>query len=277
MSLVEVMVTTAVASIIMVAIGNSLLSLYQHQASITKKDQGNEFTASYSRVLTQNASCSDMLRGVTLPANGSPVEFVAADFIKSKATEALTTPSADDLMAGNEIEEGLICNSLTIEDSNFAPQDVNYGGVNYQRKIAEITLRMSIMQTNGERELKPRRFQVPVLVTAGNVIERCAAEMEVEDACTAMGASYDSASGNCIPSRNCYMRGTFTISRCQPNTGSCPPSLPNNLTGGLNCPDGNATRSQTGQFVNVYTESCGKKCTRRITNTMRYFVCMLCS
>ena len=127
-SLIEVMVTLAVSSIVILGLSTSLMNIYRTQSNVTKKDEANEFTASFSRVLSQNGACAEMLRGLSLPPTGNPIEFRVPNFIKTKAQEALLDPGADDLVAGNQIAPGLLCKSLTIENSNFSDQSVFSGG-----------------------------------------------------------------------------------------------------------------------------------------------------
>ena len=145
------------------------------------------------------------------------------------------------------------------------------------QRIADVVLGLALLQSNGERLLRPRRFHVPVLVNQNNQIESCASEMEVEDACEVTGSLYDGGTGTCVPQKNCYIKGSFTRSICIPSTNSCPPSTPNAMTGAADCPDGAATESQTGQSVHSYSENCGKKCTRKVTNTKLHYICLKCN
>ena len=186
MSLVELMVTMAISTVVMMAIGNSLLSLYQHQATIGKKDQANEFSASFSRVVHQNVACTEMLAGVVMPISGAPTSFIVEDYLTHQKQAATVDPTKDDLIPGEDIYPGLRLQSLTITNSSLPDQAVVYAGVAYKRRIAEIEMVLAVVGGNGVRELKPRRFQVPVLVNNTDEIMRCSSEMDVEDACGVM-------------------------------------------------------------------------------------------
>lgn len=263
MTLVEIMVTVSIATFVMLALGNSLMSLYQHQTSVMKKDVGNEFTASFSRVLHQNSACTQMLGGLPLRRNGAYQEIVIQDYLTSKKNEARQNPQADDLFAGQSIDEVLKVESLTMRNSSLADQTIKINGEDYIRRIAEIVLSLSISQLTENRDLKPRRFQLPVIVDSNNTIVRCAAELETEDACSAIGATYDPATNSCIPSTNCFIRGTFSRVQCTgalQTPASCTPEVLNQFTGATSCPS-DAVESQTGETHLSYTENCGKKCT----------------
>lgn len=280
MSLVEVMVTASVASVLMVAIGNSLLSLYQHQSSVSKKDIGNEFAADLSRMLSDNGSCSSMFQRanppVTLPADGTKISFSIPDFLSHKKQQAIQDPVVDDLTPGNEVYSGLKCTSLTVNNSSLADRPKLYDGREYVVRIAEIEMGLSIVQVNGDRELKPRRFKVPVLVDpSNNVIAKCDTGLELAESCETLGATYDTATGQCVPEKNCFMRGTYMTSVCTPASSGCESPQVNQISGSLSCP-APSVASQTGSYVNTFTEGCGKKCTRTITNTISYYVCMWC-
>ncbi len=289
MSLIEVMITTAVAAIIMVAIGNSLISLYQHQSTISQKDEGNEFAADFSRLLSQNDVCSTMLSGINLPAAASPVEFVIPDYITSQKSAAAVTPSADDLQAGVNINSGLRVLSLTIENSSLpdqeididlTPDDGNNTLTPVIRRVAEIELRLGLVKANDIQELKPRRFQVPVMTLKSNDnIHTCATELQVTDACSTIGSAYDPTTGACIPATNCFMKGAYTEVACTSSDGvlsGCPAPVLNKITNGQNCPGaGMATESGKNSFEIV--EDCGKKCTRIYDVEITYFICLECS
>jgi len=277
MSLIEVMVTAATFAIIVVAMGNTMMSLYQHEATVTKKDMGNEFAADFSRVFTDTETCSSYLGGVVLASSGAARNLTFQDFLGHKRDDALVTPSSDDLAEGADIYDGLKCTGLDVRNSSLPDQPKVVDGNNRVVRVAEIELRLSIVQTNGERELKPRRFRVPVLVDpATNRITKCDTEIGFEDSCQSIGGNWDSAAGTCNPSTNCFIQGTYMTSVCNPTSTGCVDPQINHITRGLSCPSPSVA-TRTGQFRNVFTESCGKKCTRTITNDMAYYVCMFCN
>ncbi len=289
MSLIEVMVTTAVASIIMVAIGNSLISLYQHQSTVTAKDEGNEFAADFSRLLSQNDVCTSMLNGITLSASGAPIEITIPDLITANKQKALTDPAADDLQAGTDIYNGLRTLSLTIENSSLpdqeteidlTPNDADTTLTTVVRRVAEIELRLGIVKADNVQELKPRRYQVPVMALQSNDrIHSCATELQVTDACSTIGSAYDPTTGSCVPSTNCFMKGAYTTVNCKSSDGvltGCPDPVLNKITSGQNCPGaGMATESGRNSFQ--IAEDCGKKCTRYYDVEIIYYICLECS
>lgn len=286
MTLIEVMVTSAVGLLVVMAMGNAMIGLYKQQSDVTRKDVANDYAASLSRFLQSEASCTAGLRGQVLRANSVDQNVIIQDFLIHKRQDAQALGAhLDDLMvfrqgvmnpADNPLrDDRLIVEALTISNSNLPDQTIVVGNQTQIRRMAEIKLSLGVIEPGDHiRALKPRVFMVPVTVDSADRIVSCNTELQMEDACTAIGTNL--VNGQCVPTENCYMRGTYSRTVCSPGSRLCPQNIINQFTGSARCPSG-ASAYESGRNSSVFQEDCGKKCSRDIRVNTTYYICMRCS
>ncbi|MCB0377398.1 MAG: type II secretion system protein [Bdellovibrionales bacterium] len=295
MSLVEIIVAVGIFGIVSVVLSTAFVEMMKSQKNVENRDRANDFATSFGRMLYNDGTCSSLFcnpngagacqNTFILPAKGSPEEL--------ELKTNMPGINAPELKAGVEVDRGIAIRSLTIEDSGMAPQPVLVGTATYNKVNVRVTLVLDLLNMqNGAGAgtqagapndgvvgtVAPRFYDLPMYIDPGTrQIIGCKVEMTTQDSCALLGAEVDPVTGLCKPQQQCMMFGHYITSVCDtPRTTSCPPPVPNAISRKLACPVGSIA-SQTGKFVNSWTESCGKKCSFRVTNTQEYFICLRCT
>src|SRR5690606_29705326 len=104
-----------------------------------------------------------------------------------------------------------------------------------RRHLAKIKL--VVKNTSDDARFRPRFLEVPVLYnTKSKAIEMCNNEINIGDACQAMGYRWDvgSVPPQCVMTSACLYGGAYTARRL----GTCGPGDINPATGDCSCPAG---------------------------------------
>jgi prepilin-type N-terminal cleavage/methylation domain-containing protein len=267
-SIVEVLVALVVLGLVVVIVTGGLTSVFQAQKSVSARDEANEFAAGLGRFFFEQETCTSIFKGRDFPLAGSQVPL--------SITGLPGYPGS--VQSGYVISNATQVGSLTFEDATSGtPPTVRRGGVVYTHRILRVKLVMAAKNTAGQMQnLSPRSFHIPVYVDALGKIVGCEVGLKIEDSCDVIGSIYDSVTGKCRPMTSCQVAGTYVTRTCNPSSNNCGPGINNPVTGAQSCPAG-ASASQTGVMSDTFTEGCGKKCTRTVTRTTSYYICLKCN
>ena len=228
------------------------------QRSVLDRDEVSEFSLFVKNVINADVTCGNVLRGRTF----SPDREL--DLELPLGFGDVPGPMRGDLgdQPGFTLPGGLVhVKALKLRDKGVKPLKfsipvTNDRGVvetvNVERYLAQIQLELA--HANGDL-YRPRFVEVPVLVNAAGEIAACNNQLNLGDACQAMGLKLDAATQppTCVPNNSCFVGGTFVFSTRNGSHTSC--ATPNPLTGGCACPEGFA---DSGMGLTGFSGSCGK-------------------
>jgi hypothetical protein len=187
------------------------------------------------------------------------------------------------VQAGLQLSPNVKIVNMTWRDKGATPNLIRSNLNLYERRIAEFSIEFQTNVGNITTNERVRTFEIPVYIDppiiAGRTIRDCYAEMTMSDVCAVMGNILDPVTGTCRPTSVCTIAGTYKTLSCAPSQYGCqspvPTTLANPITATQSCPVG-AIPSLTGVLVGQHTASCGKKCTIAVSNTLSFYVCMVC-
>lgn len=281
-SLIEIIVAMGIMSVVAGLFATSVVQLQKSQVSFEDKNSSFAFISALTgSLLGDQQTCTNLLKGQRLST--TPTEFTISNFSGLGSQDVELKKST--LVAGhNDASAKVRINSLTIHQKpNVEATKINAQGLDYERKIAVITVGTEIREAGGKTEQgrsnyvaeAPRTLEVPVY-TRGNTIESCQINMTRTDVCNTIGAGVDPTNtSRCLPQEQCFVKGSFFISTCTPSYAGCMPSSRNPVTGSTTCPE-KSTRTSTGLYTQTFTVSCGKKCSYNVVNTIEFYMCMQC-
>lgn len=288
----EIMVVAGILGFLGLAVSTTFTDIFRMQSKIIGNDEANEFSSAVGRFLFTESTCSPALNNVAFPAGGS----AAVTLPGYVGYGGGSTGAPSTVGPGTLIGQKLRVKSIVLADKRLAPATMNYEGASVRRYLAQVTMTTeSRVGSNKWVASPPRNYEFPVLVNSAGRIIKCMTGSSMEDACVAMGSSLNPATGKCVPQSQCYYEGAYTVNvcdgntACTPNAGNsycanahtgdmsgCPINTPNPINGDISCPNGTATRHQTGSHNTTYQVSCGKKCTRDVIVTSSYYICLRC-
>lgn len=299
-SLLEMMIATGILSAVVVLFSTSMVELKKTQVGFDSKNESMIFFNDLStNILSNQDTCTSMLEGTRLTPEKSNFELRNITNLPGK-----TTFKAGDTLAGSKSNSRVRLRSLTITEKTDVPATrIQTDGTEYFKKTAEIEL-VPEQHVPGKQDnttgsyiaLPPKKIEVSVYVTPDNIIKFCQLKLNKSDVCNTMGSNLDGENtSQCAPAEQCSIRGSFITSDCNPSkyaTGLCNPDsrlgmecqaapdrcMPgtvNPITEKQTCPEG-TSRTKTGRFTQSFEVSCGKKCSRTVTNTVEFFTCTLC-
>lgn len=278
-SLIEIVVAMGIMSVVAGLFATSVVQLQKSQVSFEDKNASFAFVSSLTgSILGDQQTCTHLLKGTRLTNNAS--EFTVANFsgLGSKTIDL----KKNTVISGSDNNQPKVrIRSLTIQAKpNIQTTKIRANGVDYDRMIAEIILSTETRQPGASATkytAEPNRtIDVPVYVRNG-IIETCQINMTRVDVCNTIGAGIDpNNTSRCLPQEQCFVKGSYFISKCEPEYNGCVKSVANPITGGLNCPE-RSTATSTGMYSQTYNVSCGKKCSYTVKNTIEYFMCMQCN
>ncbi len=287
-SLIEIIVAMGIMSVVAGLFATSMVQLQKSQVTFEDKNASFSFVSALTgSLLGDQQTCTALLQGTRL--NNNPTEFTMSNFsgLGSKTLDlkkgAVISGESDD---NPKVKvQGLTIHAKAAADAPSTKVVSN--GITYDRKIAVITLSTEIRTPGGTQQGQkthaaaytteaPRTLEVPVYVRS-NVIHSCQINMTQTDACSAIGAGVDPSNpSRCKPQDQCFMKGSYMVSKCTPAYGGCLPHIINQVSMTTSCP-AKSTRTSTGNFSESFTISCGKKCTQTILQSFEYYICMECN
>lgn len=290
-TLAEILVAVAIMGVVVAGVTSAIVALFQNQAGLVDKNEANEFVASFSRYLQTESLCSVAFNGMNFPAgNTTGVELVLPNYngmgvMMPPAASGATAPTIR-LEKGVMITPRVRISKLIIRDKGTAPIPVtSISGTPAFQHVAQVEIETEQKTQSSSRpdswtKMRPRFVEFPVVVGASGTpdagrIRACQVDGELENACTLIGGVYNPTTRQCEGDTQCQLMGTYFTSRCSPSYSGCEPGKTNQITGGYSCP-AEAVASNTGRLRQTFRVSCGKKCTRTITHTMNFYVCLKC-
>lgn len=255
-SLTGTLVAVAIGGIVAALMTTVINEAVRGRRSVTERDEMSEFAQFLKNVLTADSTCTAVLNGKPFKAGGKT--DLALNIGYGSQSEAVVKKGfsfADDSL---EIEE------LSIEDRS--PNTVQFkigidrGGnvkeVTVKRHLARVKLQVQNKATGAA--LRARYFEIPVLFnTNDDKIEMCNNEVNIGDACQAMGFRWDTSTipPKCTMTNACLYGGAYTMRA----GGSC---VANPATGDCTCPQGPGTNYQAiaAGSVNIQRTGCFKGC-----------------
>ncbi len=283
-SLIEIIVAMGIMSVVAGLFATSVVQLQKSQVTFEDKNASFSFVSALTgSLLGDQQTCTALLQGTRL--NASPTEFTMANFsgLGSKTVDL----KKGAIVSGESADTAKVrIQGLTIHAKpDVQTTKIVANGIEYDRRIAVVTLATEVrapgdqktgQKTAAYRAEAPRTLEVPVYVRS-NVIQTCQINMTRMDVCNTIGAGIDpNNTSRCLPQEQCFVKGSFFISKCSPAYAGCMPSSVNPITGSTTCP-AKSTRTSTGMYSQTFNISCGKKCSYTVTNTIEYFMCMQCN
>jgi hypothetical protein len=255
-SLTGTLVAVAVGAIVAALITSIITQAVRGKRSVVERDEVSEFTDLIKKALTSDTTCNAALFGKNFSPGG-------------KSDLVLTLSYAD--QGETEIKKGFTFAGDNYEIQDFTIEDQTPNPVAFkiliedEGKVKESTvrrhvarIRMKITSRATGASYRERFFEVPLLYNVGDErIEMCNNEINIGDACQAMGFRWDSTSSppKCEPANSCLYGGAYTLT----SSGGC---VANPATGTCSCPSGPGTSYQAvaAGSVNIQRTGCFKGC-----------------
>ncbi len=255
-SLVGTLVAVAIGGIVASLVTTVITEAVRGQRNIVDRDEMSEFTLFVKNVLTTDATCTAVLNHKPFKVGGKRELEMNIGY----ASQPSAVVKKGFTFAGGALE----VDELSIEDRS--PNTVQFKiGIDQGGTIQEVTVRrhlarvkLSLKNTATGAGYRPRYFEFPLLYnTASNTIEMCNNEVNIGDACQAMGFRWDTSTSppKCTTASACMYGGAFT----QTSGGGC---VANPATGACSCPTGAGTNYQAvaAGSVNIQRSGCFKGC-----------------
>lgn len=264
-SLVSTLVAVAIGGIVASLIATVISDAVRGQRSIIDRDEMSEFALFVKSLVTTDSTCAATLKDISFTPGGSNEISLPVDYAGQPGP----------IGAGFKFAAGaLSVQHLTLEDKGLPPVGFSIptaaGPVTVQRYVARLKLQLAHINGTGYRA---RYFEFPVLVDGAHKIRMCNNELNIADACQALGFVWDTSTtpATCKPSGACQTAGTYTTgpgSLFAP--GAC--TVANPVTTDCSCPTG-YTGVASGT-VNI-KQSCHKGCDGFTYNTV--YQCFRCN
>lgn len=270
-SLAGTLVAVGIGGVVAALTATLISEAVRGKRSVADRDEMSEFTLFVKNVLNTDSTCSAVLSKKPFPVGASADLEIPMGFGDQ--------PSAV-IKKGFTFASGLLeVDELTIEDRSPAKSTVQFrigiddgaGNVKEQtvrRHLARVKLTVKNQSTGAD--YRSRYFEFPVLVNkATKTIELCNNEVNIGDACQAMGFRWDATvqPPQCVMTNTCLYGGAYTSRR----NGTCGTADQNPATAACSCPTGYT--QVTAGSVNI-ANVCVKGCDRLNYDTV--VQCFLC-
>jgi len=183
LSLVEVLIASAILGIIAVAISSVTVSLKNNTQQFLTASESGDFVKSLSTWMLTTDACQSSFVGRALPVASTALTLNGYKGFGAQTTLAIQAGSA-------------ITSQLRVKELNFLDKDPAlatpfiYNGVNLRRKVAVISLSTETLIDPGlPYQLRTQNIELPVLVDATETIRYCLGDMNLAQACAASGGA----------------------------------------------------------------------------------------
>lgn len=286
-TLTEVLISLAIAAIVSMGTVGVLYNFHVFEKKVLNKTELQAFTQGLQTYLNSTNGCKSALVGTTL--SNLPTQITLNGYTGFAGVTSVAQ--------GTLISPQLKVASLTLVEKNFtgSGEAVMRSVGALKRKTALVSLDVDNSVANYKSSELQKQFQVAVLVDGANVIQNCMITKDMEGACQLLGGTFEPITRSCTPNETCQFFGRYITSFCGTSNASYPPTMgtypcigaatapgqnPNNeFTSALSCPALTTAffMGETSQ-KNVFTVSCGKKCSFTVTHSYleRYYMCMRC-
>jgi Prokaryotic N-terminal methylation motif len=263
-SLVSTLVAVAIGSIVAMLVATVVSDAVKSQRSIINRDEMSEFALFVKDQLMTDQTCEAWLGGQSFTPNPTMSKSILPQEFVINAPGGYGDNTTEKIKQGFKFSLGSIeVKSLTIADKGIKSVPVNIDGKNTERFVARVAL---TMVNNSGQGYRTRFFEVPVLVDIDTkTVYKCNAELNLSDACEALGFTFDKSTNTCAADKDACLNGGTFIDGSQ-GSGK---DVINPATGGLSCP---ATFTQT--LAGAINITSSKK-----SSTLHYdkvFQCLKC-
>lgn len=286
-TIVEVVVATAVWSILAMGITYSIISQKQHAVRTEQTNDAMDIANKLSDYVNSNVFCESIfsttstLNSRVLTANWNNLDIRSASFTINNAT--VTTGSQLD----NDGKLEIVQARYRVKPGSTAQEkNIVIGIKNELRRIAQVELEIGLFK-NGvyERSIERRYLEVPVM-TKGQYIVSCDLKVTNPEICSALGMEFDTVLGVCAGEGDlgCEFLGSYIKADIDDNLSSINPTCDpndtqqvNTVTGGCSCPvETNTQRSFGPATIDSTTVTCGKKCGYTVYTQYEVIGCFKC-
>ncbi len=268
-SLAGTLVAIAIGAIVAAITATLINEAVRGQRSVADRDELSEFVSFVKNVLNTDSTCTAVLNQKPFPVGG------AADLELSIGYG--NQPTAVIKKGFTFADDELEVDELTIEDrtpkDSAAQFKIGVGDASGKVRVQTVRRHMARVRLSvksGSSNVRTRFLEVPILYnTASKKIEMCNNEVNVGDACQAMGFRWDTtvSPAQCIPTNTCLYGGAYTSRR----NGTCGVADQNPATSACSCPAGYSP--VTAGSVNIST-NCAKGCdTLNYDTVVQCFLC----
>jgi hypothetical protein len=246
----------AVGGIIAALLTTVISQAVSGRRGLADRDEIRNFTTFVQNALTNDATCTASLSGKSFKPGGK------TNFSLNIGYSA---------QADAEIKKGFTFDGGNLEVGELSMQDHTPNAVQFKigidndgkvkeavvrRHVAKVKLQLINHATGAAH--RARYFEIPLLYNvAEKRIEMCNNDINIGDACQAMGFRWDVSSNppKCIPQNSCMYGGAYTLT----SSGGC---TANPSTGACSCPSGPGTNYQAvaAGSVNIQRTGCFKGC-----------------
>ncbi len=268
-SLTGTLVAVAIGGIVAALTATLISEAVRGQRNIVDRDEMSEFTLFVKNVLNTDSTCTAILNQKPFPVGTTADLELAIGYGDQPAAV---------IRKGFTFANGMLeVEEFTIEDRS--PSTVQFrigvsdGAGNTTEQVVRRHLarvKLTVKNANTGAGYRSRYFEFPLLMnTATNAIEMCNNEVNIGDACQAMGFRWDATvtPPQCVMTNTCLYGGAYTSRR----NGTCGAADQNPATAACSCPAGYT--QVTAGSVNI-TNVCVKGCDRLNYDTV--VQCFLC-
>lgn len=253
-NIVSTLVSVAIGGAVAVALATLITKSVSKQRQTFERDEMSEFALFIKNALTTDATCTALL------SNQSYVKEDKRELELSLGygDQPNATIKKGFIFGGDKLE----IQELTLEDRSPATVDFRIGLADSSGKISETRVRrhlarvkLQVTNKSSGATYRPRYIEFPVLLNVDkNVIQMCNNEVNIGDACQALGFRWDTSKipAECVPANSCLFGGSFTTK----SNGTC--LTPNPVTGTCSC-QSNYKRVAMGS-INLAQIACQKGC-----------------
>ena len=254
-NIVGTLLAIAIGGIVAALVALVVSRAVRSQHNLPERDDLNEFSTFIKGVLKTDSTCSSALHGQAFKPGGQA---------ELQLNVGYANATASSLKAGSVISrDNLQIESIRIEDRSpntigfkveIADADGKARIVTVRRHLARVMIRMK--NDKSSEPYKPFSFEFPILYNVSEKkIEMCNNEINIGDACQAMGFRWDATSipPQCVTTNSCMYGGAYTLK----SNGACAAQDQNPATQACSCPVG-YTAVSAGS-VNLIS-NCAKGC-----------------
>ncbi|MBX3041270.1 MAG: prepilin-type N-terminal cleavage/methylation domain-containing protein [Bdellovibrionaceae bacterium] len=275
-TLVELIVSLGVMSLVSVGVASAIYGLMTSQKGIMNRIDAGEFTGALARSMTEKMSCSSYLNGTPTPADWTPLTI--PNYRGYGGSGGALGPGT--VLGGTAANPTMWVQNMQWRMKPGIPAEtVVVDGEPKARTIMQVRIELNTREAGRVSPLPAREVEFVVLRNAANQVSDCEGTPSMEDACKALGTTYDPATASCLPGKEeCIMRGTYINSYCNSTpcqaTSKSPPRT-NEYTGNYTCPSG-SNPVTTFDYTWTSNEQVGKKSFRQVQNTIKAYICLQC-
>lgn len=286
-SLIEVVVATAVWSIVAMGIAYSVVSQKKEAINSERTNEAIDMSNKLTDYINSNVFCESVLS--TTAANNSRMlvsTFRPLDIRNAKFTIGNATVGNGSTLDANGNVRLVRARYRIKPGSESQQKTITVGDRTQIRKIVQIELELGLFKgTENVKSFERRYLEVPVM-TSGNYISSCELKVTEPEICRALGMGFDPSSQVCTGEGDlgCDFLGSYTKADIDDSAAELSPAcagtdaeLVNTVTGTCGCPSGTTEERPFGlSSTDSTTVNCGKKCSYTVFTQYEVIGCFRC-